>query len=293
MRPPGSGDYADILYPKTSADIVVSTNGTVQADITALQSGKSDVGHTHTKANITDFPALGTASALNTGTAQGNIPVLETGGKLNASILPAIAITDTFPVASQSAMLALTAEVGDVCVRTDENKSYILKTAGASTLANWEWLRTPTEMTKAGVEAVLTGVISSHSHASGTPTAHATTHITGGSDVIPNFTSVANGLVPLSGGGTTKYLRADGTWVVPPDTNTVYTHPTTDGSLHVPATGTVNNGKVLKAGATAGSMAWGTLATSELNNDAGFITKSLTIGAVQPVDNTLWFKELA
>lgn len=34
------------------------------------------------------------------------------------------------------------------------------------------------------------------------------------------FTSTANGLVPLSGGGTTKYLRADGTWVVPPDTNT-------------------------------------------------------------------------
>lgn len=30
------------------------------------------------------------------------------------------------------------------------------------------------------------------------------------------FTDVANGLAPLSGGGTTKYLRADGTWVVPP-----------------------------------------------------------------------------
>lgn len=30
------------------------------------------------------------------------------------------------------------------------------------------------------------------------------------------FTSVLKGLVPLSGGGTTKYLRADATWVVPP-----------------------------------------------------------------------------
>ena len=35
-------------------------------------------------------------------------------------------------------------------------------------------------------------------------------------------------------------------------TDTVYTHPTTDGSLHVPATGTTNDGKVLTAGATAG-----------------------------------------
>ena len=45
-------------------------------------------------------------------------------------------------------------------------------------------------------------------------------------------------------------------WV---DTNTVYTHPTTDGSLHVPATSTTNNGKVLMAGATAGSISWQTI----------------------------------
>ena len=40
------------------------------------------------------------------------------------------------------------------------------------------------------------------------------------------FTSTVNGLAPLSGGGTTKYLRADGTWVVPPDTNTTYSQAT-------------------------------------------------------------------
>lgn len=45
-------------------------------------------------------------------------------------------------------------------------------------------------------------------------------------------------------------------WV---DTNTVYTHPTTDGSLHVPATSTTNNGKVLMAGASAGSISWQTI----------------------------------
>lgn len=38
-----------------------------------------------------------------------------------------------------------------------------------------------------------------------------------------------------------------------------YSHPTSDGNLHVPATGTTNNGKVLKAGATAGSLVWGTV----------------------------------
>ena len=35
-----------------------------------------------------------------------------------------------------------------------------------------------------------------------------------------------------------------------------YVHPTGDGNLHVPATGTTNSGKVLTAGATAGSLSW-------------------------------------
>jgi len=37
-----------------------------------------------------------------------------------------------------------------------------------------------------------------------------------------------------------------------------YTHPTVDGSKHVPVTGTTNNGKVLTAGATAGTFSWET-----------------------------------
>jgi hypothetical protein len=37
-----------------------------------------------------------------------------------------------------------------------------------------------------------------------------------------------------------------------------YSHPTGDGNLHVPATSTTNSGKVLTAGATAGSLSWAT-----------------------------------
>ena len=70
---------------------------------------------------------------------------LDGSGKINPSQLPALAITDTFVVASQVAMLALTAEVGDIAVRTDLNKSYILRVTGATTLANWQELLTPTD----------------------------------------------------------------------------------------------------------------------------------------------------
>lgn len=41
-----------------------------------------------------------------------------------------------------------------------------------------------------------------------------------------------------------------------------YVHPTGDGNLHVPATGTTNNTKVLTAGATAGSLSWTTPSSS-------------------------------
>lgn len=43
-----------------------------------------------------------------------------------------------------------------------------------------------------------------------------------------------------------------------------YSHPTGDGNLHVPATGTTNNGKVLKAGKTAGSAAWAQLTKADV-----------------------------
>lgn len=94
------------------------------------------------KVNVAD---VGTAAACDTGTSQGNVPVLDSNGKLNTSVLPALAITDTFTAASEAAMLALSAEKGDVCVRTDESKTYILADAPASTLANWKEIVSPAD----------------------------------------------------------------------------------------------------------------------------------------------------
>ncbi|MBL0660533.1 phage tail protein [Aeromonas dhakensis] len=77
--------------------------------------------------------------------AVNGVATLDGGGKVPVSQLPATAIVDTFVVGSQAAMLALTAEIGDVAVRTDLNKSFILRVTGASTLANWQELLTPTD----------------------------------------------------------------------------------------------------------------------------------------------------
>lgn len=69
--------------------------------------------------------------------AANGVATLDSGGKVPAAQLPALAITETFPVASQAAMLALTAQVGDVAIRSDIRKSFILSASPATTLANW------------------------------------------------------------------------------------------------------------------------------------------------------------
>ena len=49
-----------------------------------------------------------------------------------------------------------------------------------------------------------------------------------------------------------------------------YTHPTGDGNAHVPATGTANGGKFLRAGATAGSAAWAGLEKVDVTGALGY-----------------------
>lgn len=134
--------------------LVLANSGVVAGTFTKVTvDAKGRV--TEGVANLTaaDIPELtlakisdaGTAAAKDFGTAEGNVPVLGAGGKLSEAVIPAIAITDTFVVDSQAAMLALEAQQGDVAVRTDVNKTFILKVAPASTLANWVELETPTD----------------------------------------------------------------------------------------------------------------------------------------------------
>lgn len=87
---------------------------------------------------------LGTADAAAAKTALGLATVATSGsaadltGVLNTAQLPALAINDTFEASSQTAMLALTAQRGDIALRTDINRGFILAAEGASTLANWK-----------------------------------------------------------------------------------------------------------------------------------------------------------
>lgn len=74
--------------------------------------------------------------ALDTGYTDTLYPRL-VNGKLDPTLLPALAITDTHVVASQAAQLALTAQTGDIAIRSDVSKTYILQGSNPAVLSNW------------------------------------------------------------------------------------------------------------------------------------------------------------
>ncbi|GAB2619760.1 hypothetical protein [Novilysobacter erysipheiresistens] len=95
------------------------------------------------------------------------LATLGADSKLDAGQLPALAITDTFVVADEAAMLALVCEQGDVAVRSDLSTSFILTADPASVLANWQELLSPT----AGAVTSFNGRTGSVTPASGDYTA--------------------------------------------------------------------------------------------------------------------------
>ena len=134
-------EVVDLVQAGTVSITIVQTTGQSTTAVIS-QKGVTDAIDT-AKTEIQD--GLGTAASKNTGTAEGNIPILGANGKLADSVIPAVAITETFVVNSQTEMLTLSAQAGDVAIRTDVNRSYILQTTPASTLDNWKELLTPTD----------------------------------------------------------------------------------------------------------------------------------------------------
>ena len=129
--------YADTMLPLAGGTMTGAiTMGTNKITATYTPSATSDLVN---KAYADLFIPTADKAVAN------GIATLDGTGKLSSAQIPDIALTTTNVVSSQTAMLALTAQTGDVAVRTDQNKTYILKATPASTLANWQELLTPTD----------------------------------------------------------------------------------------------------------------------------------------------------
>ena len=140
-------------------------DGSADASITLVLQNTGAAAGTFTKVTVNekglitktelltpdDIPALtlakitdaGTAAARNVGTAEGNLVEVGANGKIADSVLPPLAITEPYAVNDEAEMLALDAQKGDVAIRADEGKSYILKQTPASDRTNWLELKSP------------------------------------------------------------------------------------------------------------------------------------------------------
>lgn len=209
---PSSPDVGELFFKTTDSKLYVYDGATWN---TTGASTKADVGlgnvDNTSDANKPVSSATSTALSGKESTANKNAisgyAGLDGSGKIANSQLPALAITDTYVVASQAAMLALSAaEVGDVAVRTDINTTFILKTAGYSTLANWEELLSPSSGSiTIGSTAIAVGA--SSSTLTGLTSVGATT-FTGALSGNATTASIAD---DLSGGATGNIVYQNGT----------------------------------------------------------------------------------
>jgi hypothetical protein len=117
------------------------------ASASSVTSALARGTHTGTQlaSTISDFS---TAADLRITAQAGNangLATLDGSAKIPTSQLPGLAITTTNVVASEAAMIALTAEEGDIAIRTDVSKTFAHNGGVAGTAADWSELLTPTD----------------------------------------------------------------------------------------------------------------------------------------------------
>lgn len=136
----GLSGGGDLTANRSFAVAYGSTSGTAaQGNDSRLSDARTPTAHAAShEASGSDPLTLGQAQVsglAETLTLKADL----VGGLIPTAQLPALAINETFTVASQAAMLALSAQRGDLAVRTDFNPDhvYILSTDSPGTLADW------------------------------------------------------------------------------------------------------------------------------------------------------------
>ena len=172
---------------------------------------------------------LPTASSSTLGGVKvgGNLTI-DNNGVLNVG---AIALTTVQTAANETAHLNLTAQEGDIVVRSDENKSYVRNSGTAGTMADYTELLTPTD-------AVLSVTTTDGTYINLTPNSATTGAINIGADL-----SAADGTAD----NTARFLTKDNTWAVPAyttDTNTQLTTAQVRAKFTAGTNITITNGEI-------------------------------------------------
>ena len=195
---------ADIKTLSLPANTTISTFGKSLIDDADAAAARSTLGidaaGTDNSTDVTlggslDYITISgqtiTRNAINLATdVTGTLPV----GNMSAT-----ALTTVQTAANQSAHLALTAQEGDVVVRTDENKTYMHNGGTAGTMADYTLLATPTDAVTSvnGNTGVVTVVenVTTNLGITGTTGARTITSSDGTDAVIPVATDSVSGVM--------------------------------------------------------------------------------------------------
>ena len=141
LRGPSNASVSDTInfvFPNTqssSASLLLSG----EADISAISGLVSALGQKVEKS------VTGSAASKDYGTSAGQVPILDGDGKLEGTLIPSIAIRDTYQVGTLADATSLSnACIGDLAIATGDQKNYILCSAAANayqTQSNWKEIK--------------------------------------------------------------------------------------------------------------------------------------------------------
>lgn len=273
-----------------------------KSETDSLLGGKASSSHTHTKSQIIDFPSLATVATSGSYSDLSNKPTSMTpsshshGNITNAG---AIGTTANKPLITTTNGAITTGSFGTTantfCQGNDSRLSDA-RTPTSHTHTKSQITDFPTIPTKTSQLSNDSGFLTSHQSLSNYSTlantvkslsiSGKTITVTPGSgnaytlttqdtnttysNFVKSGSGAAAGLVPAPSttAGTTKYLREDGTWQVPPD----HTYTVNNATLTIQKNGT--NVATFTANASSNVTANITVPTktSQLTNDSSFIT---------------------
>ena len=194
---------------------------------------KADVGHTHTVAQLSDATTIGkdilkdataaeVRATIGAGTSSLAIGTTSTTamrgdktfafseitGTIATAQLPPLAINEIYTAADQTAMLALTAQRGDMAIRSDNGETYVLATDSPTTLADWKMITAPGNVTSvAGRQGAVVLTKSDVGLSNVDNTSDAAKPISTATQTALNAKEPA-----FAAGTTSQYRRGDKTW---------------------------------------------------------------------------------
>lgn len=128
-------DDARTITPLKLAQKLTAWAQPLSANLTSL-AGVASGAFGRTLLGSADANAAKTSLGLATVATSGDAGDLT--GTLGTAQLPPLAINETFAPADQAAMLALTAQRGDIAIRQDNGLTFVLASDAPGTLADWK-----------------------------------------------------------------------------------------------------------------------------------------------------------